>query len=150
MLITCVSNFKAKRFTKKKRYSKSTNICICELSQLPTLPRLKRLKKIGGPWKFCHKITSMLSICFYMCAKFQVKKIYSEKYIQNLPTCVVVRDNFTIANFDTLPRIEFFCFCHEFIFKYHLYDDNMNTKFQIQKIHTKKDILNLPTCNQSW
>jgi len=30
--------------------------------------------------------------------------------------------------------------------KNHLYDNNMCTKFQVQKIHYKKDIQNLPTC----
>jgi len=33
-------------------------------------------------------------------AKSQVQNIYSKKGIRNLPTCVVVTDNFTIANFE--------------------------------------------------
>ena len=34
-----------------------------------------------------------------MCAKFQIQKIYPQNDTSNLPTCVVVRNNFTIANF---------------------------------------------------
>ena len=29
----------------------------------------------------------------HMCAKFQAQKVHTKKYIQNPPTCVVVRNN---------------------------------------------------------
>jgi len=55
----------------------------------------------------------LLQNSFYvnsMCAKFQGQKSNTKKDIQNLPTCVVVRNHFTLANFDTLPKTEFFSF----------------------------------------
>jgi len=48
-----------------------------------------------------------------MCAKFQIRKIYTKKDIRNLPTCGVVRKNFTTISFDILPRGEKLFFCHE-------------------------------------
>jgi len=37
-------------------------------------------------------------------------------------------------------------FTMKFLARHHLYDNNMCAIFQGQKIHTKKDIRNLPTC----
>jgi len=48
-----------------------------------------------------------------MCAIFQAQNIYSRKDIRNLPTCGVVRKNFTTSNFDTLPRDEKLFIFHE-------------------------------------
>ena len=50
-----------------------------------------------------------------MCAKFQFQKIHPQNVTSNLSTCVVARDNFTIANFTmgNFLRIENLWFCHE-------------------------------------
>ena len=45
-----------------------------------------------------------------MCAKFQVQKIHPQKDTSNLPTYVVARDNFTIANFTIANLRPFFHF----------------------------------------
>jgi len=57
-----------------------------------------------------------------------------------------VKENFIVANFDTLPRFEKLVFYHEFFLQDHLYVNNICEKFQGQKIHPKKDIQSLPTC----
>ena len=49
----------------------------------------------------------------YMCENFQVQKIHIKKHIQNLATCVVVKNISLLANFNTLSRIGFFVFAHE-------------------------------------
>jgi len=41
-------------------------------------------------------------------------KIHIKKDIQNLPTCVIMRNHFTIASFDTLLRAKCFFIYHEF------------------------------------
>jgi len=61
------------------------------------------------PWNFHHKTISMLITCV---TNFKAKR-FTQKDIQNLPTCVIVKDNFTTANFDTLPKIEKKHFGHE-------------------------------------
>jgi len=52
---------------------------------------------------------------------------------------------FTTANFNNLPRIENF-FAMKFLEQQFLYVNNMCSRFHGQKINTKKDIYNLPTC----
>jgi len=51
-----------------------------------------------------------------ICTKSQGQRIYTKKDIQNPPTCVVVRNNFTTTIFDTIPRVEFFLIYHEYFF----------------------------------
>jgi len=48
-----------------------------------------------------------------MFSDFEGKKIYIEKDIWNLPACVVMRNNFTTTNYDTLPRAENLFIDHE-------------------------------------
>jgi len=82
-----------------------------------------------------------------ICSKFQGQKVNTKKGINNLPTCVVLRNNrgnhFNTANFDTLPRAMNFFPQSDF------YVNSICDKFQIQKSYTKKDIQNLPTCVRS-
>jgi len=78
---------------------------------LPTLTPSRGLKN------FLFTMNFFSQNYFYaknMCAKFQGQKSYKKKDIQNLPTCVAVRNYFSTAYFDTLPRAEFFFFSHEF------------------------------------
>ena len=84
-----------------------------------------------------------------MCAKFQVQKIHPQNDTSNLPTCVVVRDNFTIANFTicNFLRIEIFWFCHEFFLQDQPYVNKMYSKLKVQKIHLQKEIQNLSLCS---
>jgi len=73
-----------------------------------------------------------------ICAKFQGQTIYTKKDIRILPTCVIVRDNFTTTNIDTFPKIDKKHFGHEIFVKRHLYINNMCAKFQIQRFVDKK------------
>jgi len=48
-----------------------------------------------------------------ICENFQSQKSYTQKDIQNLPTCIAVRNHFNIANFDTLLKGYIFFINHE-------------------------------------
>ncbi len=88
-----------------------------------------------------------------MCDKFQGQKSHIKKNIQDLPTCVAMRNHFTIANFDTLPKAEFFLFTMKFLEQKLLYVNNIFFKFQGQKINTKKTTqhsTNMCSCGKQW
>ncbi len=103
----------------KKRYSKSTNMCSCKLSLLPTLPPSQGLKTFFVGMKFLEWNQIYVD---YMCGKFQGQKIYQKKDIQNLLTCVVKKKTFTTTNFGTLPKIEKKKFGHKiFVMRSSLY-----------------------------
>jgi len=70
-----------------------------------------------------------------------LKKRYSKSI--NMCSCKML---FTTTNFDSLPKIEFLFLPWIFLKWDHIYADNICAKFQVQKIYSKKDIRNLPTC----
>jgi len=89
ILITCVPNFKVKKFTQKK---------ILEICQCVSLWETILLIPLWHPpesWKFLilpKKIVMESSQKFVnVCVKFQGQKIYREKNIVILPSCRVVR-----------------------------------------------------------
>ena len=84
-----------------------------------------------------------------MCAKCQLQKIHPQKDTLDPPTCIVARENFTIANFTiaNFLRIELFFFCHKFFLQNQPYVNKMCAKFQVQKIHLQKNVQNLPLCS---
>jgi len=79
-----------------------------------------------------------------MCQISRPKYLYKKRYSKSTNMCSCEK-NFTTTNFDTLPRIEK-KISIKFLSWDHLYVDNMCVKFRGQKIHTKKDVWNLPTC----
>ena len=79
-----------------------------------------------------------------MCIKIQGQKIDTKKDIQDLPTKNSCKKSFTVANFDTLPRIANFFFSMEILEWKHLCVNYTCEKFQVQKTHKKNDIPNLP------
>jgi hypothetical protein len=79
--------------------------------------------------------------------KIQGRNNHIRKDIQNLPTCVAMRNHFNIANFDTLPRAKFiYLFIMKCFSQHLLYVNNMCAKFEGQKFYTKEDFYNPPTC----
>jgi len=84
-----------------------------ENSLLPTWTLSQRLNKLYLTMKFlaCEQI--YVDIMF---AKFEGPKIYTKKDTQNLPTYVVMRNNFTTTIFAILSRAEKLFIYHEFFF----------------------------------
>jgi len=126
----------------KKRYSKSINMCSCELSQLPTLPTSQGLNSSFWPWIFFHKITSISIICL---PNFKFKRFTPEKIFE-IYQHVLLQGTISLLPTLTPSQGLKFLFLPWIFLKDNLYVDNMYTKFQVQKIHTKKDIWNLPIC----
>jgi hypothetical protein len=81
-----------------------------------------------------------------MCDKFQGQKSHIKKAIQNLPTCVAMRNLFTMPTLTPSQGLIFYLFTMTYFSQDHLYANNMCAKFEGQKIYTTKDIHNLPTC----
>jgi len=77
-------------------------------------------------------------------SKFQGQKIHQKEDIQNLP-CVTVEKNSLLPTLTTSQGLKFF-FAMKFLKHKFLYFNNICSKFQGQKINTKKDIHSPPTC----
>jgi len=120
----------------------ATNFDI-EISVLPTLTPSWRLKNCF----FTMEIFSQHHLYVNnMRAKFQGQKIQKKKrYSKSINMCSCEMF-FNATHFDTLLRIEYFFFAMKFLAWDCLYADKVCSKFQVQKIYTKKDIRNLPTC----
>jgi len=69
-----------------------------------------------------------------------------KKDTQNLPTCVLVKINSMLPTLTTSQGLKFISFAMKFLEQQSLYNNNIYSKFQGQKINNKKDIHNLPTC----
>jgi len=77
------------------------------IANFDTLPK-------ADNYLFTMKILSIFFSMLITCVpNFEAKKV-TQKDIQNLPTCVALRNHFNIANFDTLPRTEIVFLSHEF------------------------------------
>jgi len=60
--------------------------------------------------------------------------------------CVDVKNNSLLPTLTPFLGVKFFSFAMKFLSQDQLYVNNIWSKFQSQKIYTKKDIPNLPTC----
>jgi len=100
-------------YTKKDIWILPTCIAVRKISLLPTLTPYQGLNFFS----FSMNLFSWDYLYVYnICDKFQVQKIHTTKDIWNLTTCDIVRDNFTIVNFDTLPKTEKSFFHYEIFF----------------------------------
>ena len=88
---------------------------------------------------FRHKIIVMLKTCV---PKFKATRLIQKKDIQDLPTRGSCKKSFTPANFGTLQRNEGMFFSHGI---FGVETSYTCEKIQVQKIHKKNDIPNLPT-----
>jgi len=114
-----------------------------KISLQPTLRGSRELKI----WYFTTKFLPQLDIYVNNTwSKFQGQKIHHLKVIQNLPTWIVVEFFSLLPTFTASQGLEFFFFAMKFFEQKLIYDFNTLSKFQVQKISTKKDIHNLPTC----
>jgi len=113
-----------------------------EISMLATLIASRELKN----WYFTMKFLSQHLYVNNTCTKFQGQKIHQKKYIQNLPICVAVKKNSLLPTLTTFQGLKIYFFAMKFLEQQVLYVNNIVSKFQGQKINTKKDIHNLPTC----
>jgi len=115
MLIKYVSNLKAKRSIQKKiltiyQHVVLRNNCGNHFTT-STLTASQGLKNCLFTIKKFYKVISML---IKFVTYFKAKKD-TQKDIQNLPTCIGVRNHFNTTSFDTLLRAEFFLLTMKFL-----------------------------------
>ena len=115
MLITYDKNFKAKKLIEKKDINNLPTCVVlrnnCENHfTTSTLTPSQGLKNCLFTMKFFPQNYFYVN---NICDKFQSQKIYTKRKIQNLPTCVAVKNHFTTSNFDTLLRAAILFIYHD-------------------------------------
>jgi len=116
---------------------------LIEISVLPTLTTSQELKN----WYFTMKFLSHHHVYVNnTCTKFQGQKIHPKKDVQNLPTCVVVKQFHYCQLWHPPKGWKIAYLLWLFFMQDHFYVNNISAKLRGQKIHTQKDIRNLSTC----
>jgi len=99
-----------KIYTKKDIGNLPTCVAVRTIPLLPTLTPFQGLNFFLFPWNFLHKTIYMLITCVKI---FKFKRYAQKKYLISTNVCRC-EENFTTANFDTLPSTEKMFFCLEF------------------------------------